>query len=147
MDTTEIRQNGTILNGGSMTGSERGNSLSVLFSVSLVALLLVAGLVVDGGAQAVAKRVAEQSAAQAARAAADETAAARLAGKPVNVAQARQVALRVLRDNAVEGSVTVASGRVRVSTTSQVRTVFLALIGVNELRANGSAEANLVTDR
>jgi hypothetical protein len=127
---------------------ERGMSLSVFVAVTVLALLLTAGLVVDGGAQAVASRRAEFVAAAAARAAADETAAARLAGQRPEVAAAITAAQGVLADSGnVTGDVRFAGGRVLVTTTSGVDTVFLSLIGITRLNGRGSAEAELVANR
>lgn len=127
---------------------QRGMSLSVFVAVAVLAMLLVAGLVVDGGAQAVAARRAERVAAAAARAAADETAAARLAGQPPPVAGAIAAAQRVLTDShEVTGEVRVVGGRVQVTATSGADTVFLSLIGITRLSATGSAEAELVANR
>ena len=53
---------------------EKGQSISVLFAISVVALLAVGGLVVDGGAHATATRKAQQAASSAARAAVDASA-------------------------------------------------------------------------
>lgn len=125
---------------------ERGVSLSAMFAVVVLALLLMAGLVVDGGAQAEASRRAELGAAAAARAAADETATTRLAGKSVDAGAAVAAAQRMLDEAGVSGSVTLSGGRVRVSTRAEVGTVFLSLIGIDKLSANGSAEAELVAN-
>jgi Flp pilus assembly protein TadG len=123
-------------------------SLSVLVAVSVLALLLVAGLVVDGGAQAVAARRAELVAAAAARAAADDTATARLAGQRAEAGSAIAAAQQVLTDSRdVTGDVRLVGGRVVVSTTSGVDTVFLSLIGITRLVGHGSAEAELVANR
>ena len=51
-----------------MERGQRGVSLSSFFAVVVLALLLVAGLVVDGGAQAVAARRAELVASEIGRA-------------------------------------------------------------------------------
>jgi hypothetical protein len=127
---------------------QRGMSLSVFVAVAVLALLLVAGLVVDGGAQAVAARRAELVAAAAARAAADETAAARLAGQSPVVIEAIAAAQKVLTDSRdVTGEVRLVGGRVQVTTTSGVDTVFLSLIGITRLIGTGSAEADLVANR
>ena len=127
---------------------QRGMSLSVFVAVSVLALLLVAGLVVDGGGQAVATRRAELVAAAAARAAADETAPARLAGQQADVAAAIGAAQGVLADSGdVTGEVRLVAGRVLVTTTSGVDTVFLSLIGITRLNGRGSAEAELVANR
>lgn len=126
--------------------NERGTSLSAFFAVVVFALLLVAGLVVDGGAQAAAGRRAELAAAAAARAAADDTATARLAGRAPNATAAIAVAQRVLTEAGVSGTVTVSGGRVRVGTQTSTQTVFLSLIGIATLRAEGTAVAELVAN-
>ncbi len=120
---------------------ERGQSLSVLVAVSVVGLLLMCGLVVDGGAQAEAARRAQSAAALAARAALDTTATARLAGAEPDVGQAVAVARQVLSAHGVEGEITLRAGEVEVTTRTRVETVFLSLIGINTLGASGSATA------
>ena len=110
-----------------------------------MALLLGAGLVVDGGAQSAASRRAEQAAAQAARAALDATAPTRAAGVAPDVAAAVRAGEDALGATGVSGSVRVTAGRVRVETQTSVPTVVLSLIGVRTLSARGSAEADLRT--
>ncbi|MCW5952665.1 MAG: hypothetical protein KIT69_10435, partial [Propionibacteriaceae bacterium] len=107
--------------------------------------LLMCGLVVDGGAQAEAARRAQSAAAMAARSALDSTATARLAGAEPEVGKAVAVARQVLAAHGVEGDITLRAGQVEVTTTAQVETVFLSLIGINTLRATGSATAELQT--
>ena len=125
-------------------GNERGQSLSVFVTVVVVALLLVAGLVVDGGAQVDASRRAEGAAALAARAAADSTATARLAGQEVDRLTAVAAARQVLDAHpGIEGDVVVQGEQVQVTTRATTRTVLLNLIGIRELRATGSATAEL----
>lgn len=127
---------------------QRGMSLSPFVVGVLPALLIMIGLVVDGGAQSAAQRRAEGLAAAAARAAADDTAAARLAGGAVDVAHAVARAQAVIATRpGVTGEVTVADGRVSVRTHTSVPTVLLSLIGVSRLEAKGSADADLVGDR
>jgi hypothetical protein len=127
---------------------QQGMSLSPFVVGVLPALLIMIGLVVDGGAQSAAQRQAEGLAAAAARAAADDTAAARLAGGTVDVAHAIARAQAVIATRpGVAAEVTVDDGRVRVHTRASVPTVLLSLIGVDELQAHGSAEADLVGDR
>ncbi len=127
---------------------ERGLSMSAFVAVVVLALLVVAGLVVDGGAQAVAARRAELVASAAARASADETAAARLAGREPDAGAAIATAQRVLAGSGdVTGEVRLVAGRVRVSTTTTVEPVFLSLIGIQRLVGRGAAEADLVSNR
>lgn len=122
-------------------------SLSVFFAALVPALLLVAGLVVDGGAQAEAARRAELGASAAARAAADQTGAARLAGRTPDRAAAVAAGEQALADAGLSGSVRLVGDRVVVTTQTQVPTAFLSLIGITRLSATGSAEADLVADR
>lgn len=130
-----------------MARGERGVSLSTFVVALVPALLLVAGLVVDGGAQAVAARRAELVASAAARAAADETAAARLAGEEPDAAAAIAAAQRVLAASGVGGDVRLAAGRAVVTTNTHAGTVFLSLVGITRLEAHGSAEADLFSNR
>ena len=123
---------------------QRGQALSVFMAVGVVALLLVCGLVVDGGAQARAVRQAETVAALAARAAVDATATARLAGAEPQPAVAIQAARQVLDDYPdLTGEVRLVAGRVEVQTRAEVETVFLSLIGITSLAGSGSATAEL----
>lgn len=124
---------------------ERGQALSVFVAVSVLGLLLMCGLVVDGGAQAEAARRAQSAAAMAARSALDTTATARLAGAEPEVGRAVAAARQVLRAHGVQGDISLRAGQVEVTTSTQVETVFLSLIGINTLRATGSATAELRT--
>jgi hypothetical protein len=123
---------------------ERGQALSVFVAVSVLALLLVCGLVVDGGAQAQAARRAQTAAGLAARAAIDTTATARLAGSEPEPGQAVAAARRVLAAHQVEGEISLRAGRVEVRTSTRVETIFLSLIGIDTLGATGSATADLL---
>lgn len=122
-----------------------GQSVSVLVAVSLMALLLIAGLVIDGGAHAAATRRAEMAASGAARAAVDAGATARAAGVREPVADSLTAGRSVLRAAGVEGEVLVRGGSVRVTTTTTVPTVFLGIIGMSRLTAHGEATAVLVS--
>ena len=124
---------------------ERGQALSVFVAVSVLGLLLMCGLVVDGGAQAEAARRAQSAAAMAARSALDTTATARLAGAEPEVGRAVAAARQVLRAHGVQGDISLRAGQVEVTTSTQVETVFLSLIGITTLRATGSATAELRT--
>lgn len=133
--------------GGEVSKDQRGMSLSVFFAALVPALLLVAGLVVDGGAQAAAAGRAELGASAAARAAVDESAAARVAGAKPDSGAALAAGQRMLTAQGLAGSVRLEGDRVVVNTHTQVPTVFLSLIGVSALPASGSAEADLFADR
>lgn len=131
-----------------MRQDQRGLSMAPFMGSVVLSILLLIGLVVDGGAQATAARKAERLAAAAARVAVDETAAARLAGKTPDYGSAIAKARRVLADNPeVSAEVTFAGGRVRVLTKTWAPTTVLSVIGVTRLAAEGSAEAELVANR
>lgn len=122
---------------------ERGASLSAFVAVVVVALLLMAGLVVDGGAQSNATRQCAQVAAEAARAASDAGALARAAGgRPDNQAMLA-AGNRVIAANGLEGRVTLDGGSVTARTRGRVPTTFLSLIGIRELWASGQASVVL----
>ena len=124
---------------------ERGQALSVFVVVSVVALLLIAGLVVDGGRKTAADRRAELTAAAAARAAVDATAPQRQAGHRPDAGVALAAAQEVLAGEPdIQGSVSLAAdGTVRVTTSTSVDTVLLSLIGITRLPGNGNAAAQL----
>lgn len=121
---------------------ERGASLSGFAVMWVFALVLVCGLVVDGGQKVTAARRAESAAAGAARAATDATATARLGGH-ADVAGAVLAAKSHLRALGVDGEVTAGEGRVHVRTRASAATIFLSLVGVRELCASGEAYAEL----
>lgn len=124
--------------------SDRGASMSVLICVVVVALLVMAGLVIDGGAQTAAARRANAVAAEAARAGADASATQRIAGQDGRAA-ARRAAQAVLSAHPeLTGSVSIdVSETLTVRTSASVPTVFLQLIGISRLDADGEATAQL----
>ncbi len=122
--------------------------VTVFVVVLMVALLLVAGLVFDGGRTIVAKRHAINLAEQAARAGAQALDIATLrAGGPVRLdpRQARRAALDSLRSAGETGTVAVtrdATGDlVSVVVPFSVRSSLLTLAGVPELHGAGQASA------
>lgn len=122
---------------------ERGQALSTFVGVVVAALFLVTGLVVDGGAKAAITREAEAVAAHAARAGADAGGVSRAAGAPLDLSAVRSAAQAVLEDRGVQGIVAVEASGVRVTTRTSTRTVFLSVLGINELAASGEATASL----
>lgn len=116
--------------------------------VLMVALLLVAGLVFDGGRTIVAKRHAINLAEQAARAGAQAIDIATVrAGGPVRVnpRQARQAANTYLAAAGATGTVTLtrdATGElVSVVVPFSIRSSLLTLAGIPQLRGTGQASA------
>ncbi len=123
---------------------ERGMSLSTFTSVAVLALILITGLVVDGGAQLSAERRAEVLAAEAARAGTDAAAPYRLVGADGNQAAAAAARDVLSRHRDVASQVEVdASGLLTVRTQITTKPVFLSLVGLNELHGDGSATAEL----
>lgn len=125
---------------------DRG-SLTVMTAVLALALLAVAGLVVDGTAQLRAGQHATGAAQQAARAGAEALDAAALrAGGPVSVdpAAAAATARAYLSATGYSGTVTVTGQTtLQVTVTVHQPTVILGLIGVDSYTATGTATADL----
>lgn len=136
--------------------TDRGQAISVMMVGVIAALLMVAGLVIDGGQKATATSRAESVAAGAARAAADAGAAGTLdPGGDGRLAGARaQDAARAYLDAAstgpgpaIDGTVQVVGDRVVVSTRVQVTTIFLSVIGIDRVVGSGQATAEVVPAR
>lgn len=124
---------------------ERGVSLSAFVATIVTALLLMGGLVIDGGAQSTAARECQQVAAEAARAASDATAPQRAAGVAVDAGVALAAARSVIAGHpALTGAASVSGGVVTVRTEKTARTIFLSLIGIRALSARGEATAALL---
>ena len=111
---------------------ERGQALSVLVVGVVVTLLLVAGLVVDGGAKA-----------SAVRRTTGRVAVSRSAGASLDVQAVRSAARAVLVERGVVGDVEIAGGVVTVRSSDTERTLFLTLLGITELTGTGEASAGL----
>lgn len=127
---------------------ERG-SVTVFFAISALGLLLLVGLVADGGAKLRATQRADATAAEAARA----------GGQALSLAEAvvgthdrvdRSAAIRAAQSyldaTGAAGSVSVSDDRTRLIVTVEesAPTVFLGLIGIDRLAVTGSARAVLV---
>jgi hypothetical protein len=131
------------------TDNERGQAVSIMVLGFVAALILVAGLVVDGGQKAAAMNRAETLAAGAARAAANAGAGGTLgsdAAQPLAGQQARTAAKDYLAGagGGVSSTVRINGNQVFVHTEIRVHTIFLSLIRINTLRATGAATARVV---
>lgn len=127
---------------GRRARDERGASASVFVAVAMLALVLVAGLVVDGGAQVRAERLAQVAAARAVREGSDARAPSALVGQD-GAAPALAAARDSLASDGVQGSVELDGDAVVVHTTTSVDTVFLSLVGIDHLSAHGQARGVL----
>jgi Flp pilus assembly protein TadG len=129
-------------------GPERG-SVTVFFAISALGLLLLVGLVADGGAKLRATQRADATAAEAARAGGQALSLAdAVAGTHdrVDRTAAIRAAQSYLSAAGAAGSVTVSDDRTRLIVTVEdsTPTVFLGLIGIDQLAVTGSAQAVLV---
>lgn len=124
-------------------------SVTVFFAVSMLGLLILIGLVTDGGARLRATQRADAFAAEAARAggqALDLPDAVGGNDNRVDRAAAIRAARAYLRAAGETGTVIVSADRTHlvVTVTDSAPTVFLGLIGINHLSVTGSAQAELV---
>ena len=121
-------------------------SISLTLVVMVSALLIAVGLVVDGGAKLRAVQQATAAAGEAARAATQQmnVAAVQTSGAArLDAGAARRAARETLAAAGVEGTVTVAAGRVSVTATVSRPTVFLGLLGVSSVTGTGTATSEL----
>ncbi|WP_460742021.1 pilus assembly protein TadE [Mariniluteicoccus endophyticus] len=122
---------------------ERGMSMSVMVTLWVMALVVIAGLAVDGGQRVHAARRAEGAASGAARAATDAAATSRLGGR-TDPGVAVLAARAHLTASGVAGSVELDRGVVRVRTRVGAPTIFLSIVGVREVSAGAYAESVLL---
>jgi Flp pilus assembly protein TadG len=130
------------------TPDDRG-SVALYLALFAVALLAMAGLVVDGGAAIAARERAADLAEQAARAGADALVPASLRGSSpaelrVDHAAATIAARRVLTLGGATGEVTVS--RVDVTVTAHVprRAAILTAFGIDDLTGTAAATATVL---
>jgi hypothetical protein len=128
---------------------ERG-SLSLMLVILFVALVALAGIVVDGGAKLTADENAVALAQEAARAGAmtvDQSAAYSSGSFVVSQQQALAAARSYLIGAGYDRYSVAADGSraIRVSVTITQPTRFLSLIGVESFSCTGTATASLVT--
>lgn len=127
---------------------ERG-SLTLMLAVLMVALLALAGLVIDGGRKLNESASAYAIAQEAARAGAGMVARAdayRSGTFEVDPGQAVAAARAYLAAAGDRGSVTVAGAdKIQVTVTVTERTMVLSLIGIDSMTSTGTAVASLVS--
>lgn len=130
-------------------GEDRG-SMSLFVVVIGLGLLVMIGLVVDGGGKIRATQRADAAAAEAARAggqAINKSDAVRGFEPTANTAAAVTAAKRSLSDAGVTGQVQVTDGgsRIQVTTEEKYDPVFLGLVGMGRMTVTGHAVAGLVS--
>ena len=124
--------------------TERGLSMSPFFAVIMVALIMSAGLVIDGGQKIAATSRAETAAAGASRAAGNAAATQQLGAADPAGAAVRAARTYLAGQPGVRGSVSVSRGIVTVTTSATEPTIFLSMIGIAAVTGAGTAEANIV---
>lgn len=137
-----------------MTDQDGGNadrgSLTLMLAVLFVALLALAGIVIDGGAKLTAAENAAAIAQEAARAGAgqvNETVAHENGSFVVDEDQAITAADAYLSGAGYTGRVTQGPGtdQIQVTVTVSQPTRVLSIIGIDTITATGTATANLVS--
>ncbi len=127
-------------------GGDRG-SAALFVAISAVALLAMAGLVIDGGYALADRQTAADAAEQAARAGADALSQNSLRSDGparVNPAKARAAAERLLTQLDLAGEVSVDGATVTVTVHIVRHTTILSAVGVDQLTLTGTASARSV---
>jgi hypothetical protein len=130
--------------------SDDTGSITLFSAIAGVGLLVLAGLVVDGGGKVRAAQRSDRIAAEAGRAAGQQIdVGAAIEGSPARLdpAAALAAAREYLRREGVEGDAAISGDgrRVVVRVWTAQPTVFLSLVGVSEVRTEGTAEVQLVS--
>ncbi|MBL8932807.1 MAG: hypothetical protein JNL54_22015 [Kineosporiaceae bacterium] len=129
-------------------GDDAG-SVALYLALFMVALMVMAGLVIDGGAAIAARARAADLAEQAARAGADALVPASLRGMSpaelrVDPAAARAEADRVLSLGGATGEVTIAGLDVSVTAHVPRQAAVLSALGLDDLTGTASATATVL---
>jgi hypothetical protein len=120
-----------------------GGGMSLLMLGAAVALMMILGLIVDGGAKARALDHAGAIAAETARAAA---ATYRPGDAAIDPIAADAAARDYLAAAGATGSIAVAGMTVTATATLTARTVFLPLVGIDEFTVTGDGQAQVAYD-
>ena len=127
-----------------MTRNDRG-TVTVFVTVFMIALLVVAGLVIDGGSMLAARREASNVAESAARAGAqalDENAVRTGDGVHLDPASARRRAEDYLNTAGYQGTVSIEGQTVLVEVTIDQRLFILGVAGLANTSVTGRGSAH-----
>jgi hypothetical protein len=124
--------------------NERGQSISLFVLVIMSALMITAGLVIDGGQKVAATSRAESAAAGAGRAAGNAAATQQLGGADSVGAPVLAAKIYLAGQPGVVGKVTISNGVVLVTTSADEPTILLSVIGISSVSGRGSARVNIV---
>lgn len=124
---------------------ERGSIVPVVV-LAVPTLIVLVGLVADGGGQVQTSANAQHIAASAARYATNEIAGEVIAGGnlTINAQAATQAAQHYITTAGLEGTAHVNGGTITVTVTDAYDTKFLNLIGINSLPAEATATAQII---
>ena len=123
---------------------ERGQSISLFVLVIMGALIMTAGLVIDGGQKVAATSRAESAAAGASRAAGNAAATQQLGGADPASTAVLAAKSYLAGQPGVNGTVSISNGIIVVTTTADEPTILLSIIGIASVSGEGSARANIV---
>jgi Flp pilus assembly protein TadG len=129
-----------------MSGHDRG-SISLWAALSAFCMIVIVGIAVDFGGQAVAEQRARTVAAQAARAAGQQLqldAVARVGTAHTDTSRAVTAATTFLAQAGQTGTASVTGNTITVTVTSRYRCVFLSIIGIASLPVTGTSTAEVV---
>lgn len=129
-------------------GRDQAGVAAVFFVFVAMAMVAVAGLVIDGGYAMAAKRTCQQQAEQAARAGADalNQAGLRDGTDIVNPQAAAAAAHAFLTRVGAHGTVTISGRTVTVNVTTREPTTILSAVGVDSLSVSETASARSISD-
>lgn len=132
-----------------MRGEGERGSVTLMLLVLFIALIALAGIVIDGGAKLDQAENANAIAQEAARACAgnvDQANAYANGSFTVDQAQAIAAAQQYLASAGYRGTVTAPTpGTIQVTVTVTAPTRVLSIIGIDSMTSTGSATASLVT--
>ena len=118
-----------------------GGGMSLVLLMCAVALLVVLGLVVDGGTKAQALDRANRIAMEAAAAGAQ---AVTTGGGDVDAAAADAAVQNYLAAEGVTGDAQIQANRVDVAVTLTTPTKMLSMVGIDEITVTGDGYANVI---
>ena len=118
-----------------------GGGMSLVLLLCAVALLVVLGLVVDGGTKAQALDRANRIAMEAAAAGAQ---AVTTGGGDVDAAAADAAVQDYLAAEGVTGQAQIQANRVDVAVTLTTPTKMLSMVGIDEITVTGDGYANVI---
>ena len=124
-----------------------GGSVSLWAAVAAFAMIVMVGIAVDFGGQAVAEQRARTVAAQAARAAGQQLQPDTItrAGQPVtDTSHAVAAATSFLTQAGQTGTATVTGNTITVTVTGRYECVFLSILGISSLPVTGTSTAEVV---